>query len=208
MRLLEEQKRRLEKAIQIADDFKTSDAVDPSPMTEQRLAEAKMSEEEVAAALEKEEGELAELEKKVYDMKKELAEVRSQIAAKKGEPPRPESRTHALKDVPSNPAAEKWLEENLSGIHKSIADQGEKLQAILAEVDKCEKNVSRIAQLRTRRLNCKVRSRRGNCMNRPRACVHPFPRAPQTWHIQLESRPDRPRNHSPSCMLCRTRCPS
>ena len=79
-------------AIKIADDFKARDARPSLPasseMQEQRLAEAQMSEEEVRAAVEKEEAEMAELEKKIDDMKKELGEVRSQIAAKKGEPSR------------------------------------------------------------------------------------------------------------------------
>ena len=147
-------------AIKIADDFKASDARPSLPASseiqEQRRAEAQMSEEEVRTAVEKEEAEMAELEKQVDDMKKELGEVRSQIAAKKGEPSLPVSRAEDLKDVPANPAAEKWLEENMSGIHKSIAEQREKLKAILAEAEECGKNVSQIAQLRTRRLNCKV----------------------------------------------------
>lgn len=165
MRLLDEQKRRLEMAIKIADDFKASDAMPVASTVVAQSEQSKMSEEELAAALEKEEAELAGLQKQVDDAKKELGEVRGQIAAKKGEPT-PESRADALKDVPTNAAAEKWLQENFSGIHKSIAEQGERLQAILAEADKCEQSVSRSAQLRTRRLNCKVREFRDACTSR------------------------------------------
>jgi len=178
MRLLEEQKRRLEMAIKIADDFKASDAtpiVSAGPQSEQ----GKMSEEELAAALEKDEAELAGLQKQVDDAKKELGDVRAQIAAKKGESP-PELRADALKDVPTNAAAEKWLEENFSGIHKSIAEQGERLQAILAEADKCEQSVSRSARLRTRRLNCKVSGYRdaGSAGASPSTS-----RCSRSWHV-------------------------
>mmetsp|Transcript_73280 Transcript_73280/g.107581 ORF Transcript_73280/g.107581 Transcript_73280/m.107581 type:complete len:192 (-) Transcript_73280:109-684(-) len=144
-RLLEEQRRRLEMAIQVADGFTNSSATSAPKV-------ASENEDELAVLVEQDEAELAAITKKVTDVKAELQAVRAQIAAKKGAG---DAEKPAPKDIPPNPEAEKWLAENMSGIHASIAAQGAKLEAILAEADKCEKSVSRLAQLRTRRRNCK-----------------------------------------------------
>lgn len=142
-RLLNEQRTRLELAIKAADQFKAG-------ASQRGLASSlpQTTEEELTQRISQEEDKLAGMEKQMAASRQELESLRQQIAEKKGEPaPKKEAATAPA--APS-PEAEKWMEENLGGIRKSINDQAVRLKDILAEAEKYEANVSNLARLRTR----------------------------------------------------------
>lgn len=148
--LIEQQRSRIENAIKIAEDFKAGN-FEPLP-------KLTISEDDLATEVQKLEDEFNALNKEVKDKTAELQEVRTSIASKSGvQSPHLKKAPPMWEETP-NEEAQKWLDENFGGIRKSIREQSEKLKATLELAEQCEKSVSRLAQLRTKRVNFKNRN--------------------------------------------------
>jgi septal ring factor EnvC (AmiA/AmiB activator) len=142
--LLSQQQDRLKLAIKAADDFKhgASQRALAPPLPQ-------ATEAELTERLQQEEAKLSDLEKQMTVGKEELAELRKKLAEKKGQPAPAPKEVEAAAMAP-DPEAEKWMEENLGGIRKTIQAQTERLRNIIAEAEKCEEGVSDVARLRTK----------------------------------------------------------
>ena len=140
LRLLAEERRRIQIAIKVADDFKMSAG-------QRCAAPIETDEAKLTAQLQKEGEELDKLESAMSAGKQQLETLRAQIAEKKGQDAPASKKPNAAAVL--DPEAEQWLEENLGELKRGIRDQRERLQAILREAETCEQSVSSVARLRT-----------------------------------------------------------
>ena len=176
LRLLAEERRRIQIAIKVADDFKMSAGqrcaapIGPCPhssrclccclwlaarartrracsLTQASLAVTETDEAKLTDQLQREGEELDKLESAMSAGKQQLETLRAQIAEKKGQDAPVSKKPNAAAVL--DPEAEQWLEENLGELKRGIRDQRERLQSILREAETCEQSVSSVARLRT-----------------------------------------------------------